>query len=101
MPSAFKRKALCAVAATFAVLFAQIATAVAGERYALIVAGASGGQEYAAQYAAWTRDLAAVLGERMKIDREHLKVLSRYARLRRPRQRPPTSGSISPPSGAR
>ena len=28
--------------------------AVAGERYALIVAGASGGQEYAAQYAAWT-----------------------------------------------
>jgi len=74
--SACKRKALCAVAATLAVLSAQVATAVAGERYALIVAGASGGQEYAVQYAAWTRDLAAVLGERMKIDREHLKVLT-------------------------
>ena len=68
MAFCFKRKSLCAVAATLAVLLAQIATAVAGERYALIVAGASGGQEYAAQYAAWTRDLAAVLSERMKID---------------------------------
>ena len=76
VPSAFKRKVLCTVAATLAVLCTQIATAGAGERYALIVAGASGGQEYAVQYAAWTRDLAAVLGERMKIDREHLKVLT-------------------------
>ena len=75
-PSAFRRKALCAVAATLAVLLTQTAAAVAGERYALIVAGASGGQEYAAQYAAWTRDLAAVLIDRMKIDREHLKVLT-------------------------
>jgi hypothetical protein len=74
--SAFKRKALRVAAATLAVLCAQIATAVAGERYALIVAGASGGQEYALQYAVWTRDLAAVLGERMKIDREHMKVLT-------------------------
>ncbi len=73
-PSSGRRS--CAVAATLAVLCTQVAPAAAGERYALIVAGASGGQEYAAQYAAWTRDLAAVLGERMKIDREHLKVLT-------------------------
>ncbi len=75
--SAFRRKILCALAgAMLAVLLTQATTAVAGERYALIVAGASGGQEYALQYAAWSRDLAAVLVDRMKIDREHLKVLT-------------------------
>ena len=52
------------------------AHARAGERYALIVSGASGGAEYAAQYAAWTRDLTAVLADRMKIDRAHLRVLT-------------------------
>jgi hypothetical protein len=50
--------------------------AAAGDRYALIVSGASGGPEYAAQYTAWTRDLSAVLVERMKFDREHVTVLS-------------------------
>jgi hypothetical protein len=50
--------------------------ASAGERYALIVAGASGGDEYARQYVAWTRDLSTVLVDRMKIDRERLKVLT-------------------------
>jgi hypothetical protein len=75
--SAFRRKVLCVLAAaTFAVLLTQPTAAVAGERYALIVAGASGGQEYALQYEAWSRDLAAVLVDRMKIDREHLKVLT-------------------------
>jgi hypothetical protein len=75
--SAFRRKVLCVLAAaTFAVLLAQPTAAIAGERYALIVAGASGGQEYELQYAAWSRDLAAVLVDRMKIDREHLKVLT-------------------------
>ncbi len=73
---AVRRHALRAVAAMVVVLLAQATAAVAGERYALIVAGASGGQEYAVQYAAWTRDLAAVLSERMKIDPEHLKVLT-------------------------
>jgi hypothetical protein len=74
--SAFRWKILCAVAATLAVLLTQTTAAVAGERYALIVSGASGGEEYAAQYAAWTRDLSAVLVDRMKIEREHLKVLT-------------------------
>ena len=66
---------VCAAAA-LVVLLTQTATAEAGERYALIVSGASGGQEYATQYAAWIRDLTAVLTERMKIGRERLKVLS-------------------------
>jgi hypothetical protein len=54
----------------------QPVAGIAGERYALIVSGASGGQEYATQYATWTRDLTTVLIDRMKIDRAHLKVLS-------------------------
>ena len=64
------------VATLVAVLTSSAAAAAAGERYALIVAGASGGQEYATQYTSWTRDLAAVLVERMKIDRANLKVLT-------------------------
>ena len=76
-PPGFSWRAICGLgAATLAVLLTQATSAVAGDRYALIVAGASGGQEYAVQYAAWTRDLAAVLVDRMKIDREHLKVLT-------------------------
>jgi hypothetical protein len=47
-----------------------------GERYALIVSGASGGQEYADQYAKWTRELTAILVDRMKIDRDRIKVLT-------------------------
>jgi len=52
------------------------APAAAGDRYVLIVAGASGGQEYADQYARWTGDLVGVLSSRMKIPLERIKVLS-------------------------
>ena len=64
------------IATLVAVLTSSAVAAAAGERYALIVAGASGGEEYATQYTSWTRDLAAVLVERMKIDRANLKVLT-------------------------
>jgi hypothetical protein len=40
------------------------------------VSGASGGPEYADQYAKWTRDLSTVLVDRMKIGRDRIKVLS-------------------------
>jgi hypothetical protein len=53
-----------------------VATPAAAERYALIIAGASGGPEYAEQYARWTRDLAGVLVDRMKVDRRRLTVLT-------------------------
>jgi hypothetical protein len=49
--------------------------AAAAERYALVVAGASGGPEYADKYAAWSRDLASVLVDRMKLDPRRVKVL--------------------------
>jgi hypothetical protein len=67
------RHALAAAAVIFLV---HAPAAEAGERYVLIVSGASGGPEYATQYSAWTRDLADVLVERMKIDRTHLRVLT-------------------------
>jgi hypothetical protein len=73
--SAFRRKIISSLLA----FFALAAPAAAAERYALVVSGATGGQEYATQYAAWTRDLTAVLLERMKIDRDRLVVLTETA----------------------
>jgi len=70
------RSRLALVALLASGLVAPSTAAAAGERYALIIAGASGGDEYARQYAAWTRDLTTVLVERMKIERDRLKVLS-------------------------
>jgi hypothetical protein len=58
------------------VTLAAAAPAAAGERFVLIVAGASGGAEYAQQYTAWTRELADVLAGRMKIGADRLKVLT-------------------------
>jgi hypothetical protein len=52
------------------------ATTIAQERYALIVAGASGGQEYARQYAAWTEGLSKLLATQMKIDAGRITVLA-------------------------
>jgi hypothetical protein len=53
-----------------------IAQPCAAERYALIVSGASGGPEYAKQYAKWSADLRAVLQEQMKFDARNVTVLS-------------------------
>jgi hypothetical protein len=63
------------VVAAVAFLVSMAGSAYAGERYALIVSGASGGPEYAEQYARWTRALSAILVDRMRIAREHLQVL--------------------------
>jgi hypothetical protein len=45
-------------------------------RYALIVAGANGGQEYAQLYAKWTAELSAVLATQMKVDAANTTVLA-------------------------
>lgn len=63
------------LAAMVLVLLALPAAAKA-ERYALIVSGASGGPEYAEQYAGWTKALVQVLVDRMKFDRERITVLT-------------------------
>jgi hypothetical protein len=51
------------------------AHAIAGERYALIIAGASGGREYAEQHGHWIDALATMLVEQMKFDRATTTVL--------------------------
>jgi hypothetical protein len=48
----------------------------ADERFALVIAGASGGQEYALQYEQWTAKLQRVLQDRMKIEPANVTVLS-------------------------
>jgi hypothetical protein len=50
--------------------------ATAQERYALIVAGATGGPEYAEPYSQWTGSLSKLLAERMKLNPRHVSVLS-------------------------
>jgi hypothetical protein len=69
------RRALSAAA------LAVLASAVAAsplhgeERYAIVVAGASGAPEYAKQFVAWTEALSSVLGD-LKFEDEHVRVLS-------------------------
>jgi hypothetical protein len=64
--------------ATFIAVVLMLCTPVvaSAERYALIVAGASGGDEYARQYQEWTRSLQATLVDRMKMDAANVMVLS-------------------------
>lgn len=67
---------LLAAAAVVAVGLASTATtALAQQRYALIVAGATGGEEYAAQYSRWTTSLSQSLTGRMKLDPAHVTIL--------------------------
>jgi hypothetical protein len=51
------------------------AGAMAEERYAVIVAGASGGQNYLEQYGRWSGSLSRILVERMKLDPAAVTVL--------------------------
>lgn len=50
--------------------------AAAGQRFALVVAGAAGGREYVAQYDRWTADLSKSLVENLKFDAALVTVLS-------------------------
>ena len=49
------------------------------QRFALIVTGATGGPEYATQYARWSDDLVKTLVESLKFDAERVTVLSESA----------------------
>jgi hypothetical protein len=55
---------------------AAIPARASAERYALIVSGASGGQEYAQQYVEWIGTLSTILLDRMKFDRERIITLA-------------------------
>ena len=45
-------------------------------RFALVISGAAGGDEYAAQYAAWTDGFARTLAERLRYDPDDVMVLT-------------------------
>ena len=51
-------------------------TAAAQQRYALVVSGATGGDEYAAQYSVWTDTLRKTLTERLKFEAARITLLS-------------------------
>jgi hypothetical protein len=50
------------------------------QRFALIISGATGGDEYAAQYSAWTASLRQTLMERMRFDEGRIAILSESER---------------------
>ena len=58
------------------VLKPSTAHAQSEQRYALVISGASGGKEYAAQYATWIDSLSRVLIERLKMKAEAVTVLT-------------------------
>jgi hypothetical protein len=61
-------KQLAASALLAAALVTLPSAAGAQQRYALIVSGATGGDEYAAQYSAWTDSFTRILTGRLKFD---------------------------------
>ena len=67
------RRALLAVP-----LLLSLASVTAGaqERYALIVSGASGGEEYLQQYTAWTTEFVRTLTSRLKFDPQRITALA-------------------------
>jgi hypothetical protein len=76
MGTALTRYKAFGAAMALVCLLGGVTRAAAGDRYVLIVAGASGGQEYADQYARWTGELVGVLSGRMRIPVERINVLS-------------------------
>lgn len=58
------------------VLLPSAAPAAEGERYAIIVAGATGGAVYAEQYARWSDAIAEALVSRLEFDPAHVTVLA-------------------------
>ena len=62
--------------AAAAVILLHASSAAAGQRFALIVSGASGGPEYVAQYDRWSSDLAKSLIENLKVEPALVTVLA-------------------------
>jgi hypothetical protein len=65
-----------ALRAVVLVMILVPAHAAAAQRFALIVSGAAGGPEYAAQYDRWTSDLSKALVENLRFDSSLVTVLT-------------------------
>lgn len=68
--------ALQAVFVAWLLLVAAASPALAGDRYALIVSGASGGPQYAEKYKAWRTAFVTTLRERFAYPADHVLVLA-------------------------
>jgi hypothetical protein len=62
-----------------AALLLPAARASAGERYALVITGASGGEVYAKKYTKWRSDFIQTLGEKFHYDPQRIIVLAETA----------------------
>ena len=82
-PGSRGNSARFAAAAALVVLLLSVPATARAERYAVIVAGASGGEEYAQQYTQWTKTLSTILVQRLKFDPAHVTVLADGADDRR------------------
>lgn len=67
---------LCHWVVAAAVLSCGVSDAAAQQRYALVVAGASGGREFADRYSRWSGELSRILVENFKFDPAAVTVLS-------------------------
>jgi hypothetical protein len=65
----------CIAAALAAFVVASGSTAAAQERYAVIVTGAAGGEEFAAKYRKWRMSLGSMLREQFMFPADHVRLL--------------------------
>ena len=70
------RSSLVAMSWITVLLWFSVAPAGAQNRYAVIVSGASGGQEYVVQYGRWCRDLSRALVDNFTFDPAAVTILS-------------------------
>jgi hypothetical protein len=69
------KRCLCLAALVSLSLGTSVSLAAGQERYAIIVAGASGGPGYAQQYGGWTKTLSQTLIERLGFDSSRVAIL--------------------------
>jgi hypothetical protein len=73
------RSFACAFGLALALLFTAARADAQPQRFAIVVSGATGGAEYAAQYTRWAEDLSKTLVESLKFDPALVTVLSESA----------------------
>src|SRR5271154_1609249 len=73
--TAMSRPAIAGLALA-ASLLVQPSPALAADRYAVVITGASGGEAYAAKYDGWRSSLITTLRQRFKYPDDHLFVLA-------------------------
>lgn len=82
----------CALLSSLVALFVftTAETASAQQRYAVVIAGASGGEPYASRLDAWREQMSKVLRETLRFDADHLFVFGE----KRPEARPATREGV-------